>query len=58
MANPGGNIAKDNRVGPADRRMAVEDRRNAERVADDLNPRRDPEVRDRRSATVQRVANQ
>jgi hypothetical protein len=39
----------DRRKGPRDRRVAVEDRRNAERVSDDKFPRRNPEVADRRS---------
>ena len=44
--------SSERRTGPKDRRIAAEDRRNAERVADDLNPRRDPELPDRRAAAL------
>lgn len=36
------------RNGHTDRRTAKEDRRNSERLADDLTPRRDPERAGRR----------
>jgi len=36
------------RQGPADRRIALEDRRNSERLTQDIAPRRDPDVKDRR----------
>lgn len=36
------------REGPADRRVATEERRNPERIAQDIAPRRDPDVKDRR----------
>jgi len=39
---------KERRIGARDRRKSKEDRRNAERVAEDALPRRDPERRDRR----------
>lgn len=46
---PMAEIQEDNRrKGPRDRRGTSEDRRNSERVADDLIPRRDPERQDRR----------
>jgi hypothetical protein len=45
----GERTGEDQRNGPKDRRTATPDRRNAERVAEDLNPRRDPERRGRRS---------
>jgi hypothetical protein len=41
-------IEKERRQGTGDRRRQREDRRNAERVAEDLLPRRDSERRDRR----------
>ena len=41
-------IEKERRHGTSDRRRQREDRRNAERVAEDLVPRRDNERRDRR----------
>ncbi|MEM7219140.1 MAG: hypothetical protein AAF515_12295 [Pseudomonadota bacterium] len=41
--------AGERRSGPVDRRIAREDRRNAERMADDPNPRRDPECYGRRA---------
>ena len=60
MAKPMANSAdQERRRGLADRRVAAEDRRNAERVAEDPAPRRDPETPDRRaSAAVQRSATQ
>jgi hypothetical protein len=42
-------IDKDRRKGNPDRRRYKEDRRNAERVADDPVPRRDPDRNDRRN---------
>jgi hypothetical protein len=45
----GDSFEKDRRKGHSDRRRCKEDRRNAERVADDPVPRRDPERNDRRS---------
>ena len=45
----GDSIDKDRRKGSPDRRRYKEDRRNAERVADDPVPRRDPERNDRRN---------
>ena len=43
-----GPAQEDRRKGPSDRRRAEEDRRNAERVAQDIAPRRNPDVTDRR----------
>jgi hypothetical protein len=40
------------RHGPADRRLARQDRRNTERAAADPTPRRDPELADRREAVA------
>jgi hypothetical protein len=40
---------KERRKGNSDRRRYKEDRRNAERVADDPVPRRDPDRNDRRN---------
>lgn len=37
------------RQGPEDRRTAGEDRRNLDRVLEDFAPRRNPDMRDRRS---------
>ena len=52
-------VQNERRNGLPDRRIAAEDRRNAERVADDPAPRRDPEFLDRRaSAAIQRSAAQ
>ena len=42
---------EERRVGPADRRIATLDRRNEDRLNDDLLPRRNPDVPDRRLAT-------
>jgi hypothetical protein len=42
--------ASERRRGAKDRRTKAEDRRNADRVADDLVPRRDPERRGRRNS--------
>jgi len=42
------NASEDRRKGPPDRRRNRVDRRNAERLQDDLTPRRDPDFRDRR----------
>ena len=39
----------DRRKGPQDRRVAREDRRNLDRVADDPMPRRDPDSAGRRA---------
>jgi len=36
------------RAGPVDRRMALEDRRNLERVSQEIAPRRHPDIKDRR----------
>ncbi|MEM7101339.1 MAG: hypothetical protein AAF541_24015 [Pseudomonadota bacterium] len=36
------------RIGPADRRVADEDRRNEDRLNDELDPRRNPDMTDRR----------
>lgn len=44
----GEQTGEDQRRGVKDRRMATHDRRNAERVAEDLNPRRDQERPGRR----------
>jgi hypothetical protein len=38
------------RKGRKDRRLVKQDRRNAERVAEDVGPRRNPEVPDRRKS--------
>ncbi len=38
------------RTGPKTRRMALEDRRNEDRVAEDVLPRRNPDLPDRRAA--------
>jgi hypothetical protein len=43
-------IGKERRKSTGDRRKGGEDRRNAERVADDMVPRRDPERPGRRKA--------
>jgi hypothetical protein len=57
MAQPIANVAdNDKRSGSTDRRITAEDRRNTERVAEDLTPRRDPDVKDRRHTTVVRRA--
>ncbi len=45
----GERTGEDQRKGPKNRRTATQDRRNAERVAEDLNPRRDPERPGRRA---------
>lgn len=42
---------KDRRKGARDRRETRQDRRNPERVADDVGPRRHPDVRERRNPT-------
>ena len=42
---------EERRAGPADRRRTQPDRRNAERVSEDVAPRRHPDVKDRRSRT-------
>jgi hypothetical protein len=47
-ATPPDSALAERRQGPADRRIALEDRRNSERVAQDIAPRRDPDVKDRR----------
>jgi len=44
----GDSIGTERRKSSASRRNSREDRRNAERVAEDQAPRRDPEQRDRR----------
>ena len=36
------------RTGKADRRVAAQDRRNEDRLAEELLPRRNPEIPDRR----------
>lgn len=41
-------MAPERRRGPADRRTQRQDRRDVERVADDLVPRRNPDLPDRR----------
>jgi|TARA_B100000315_G_C14572577_1_gene586347 hypothetical protein len=41
---------EERRKGPESRRVATEDRRHSERVADDINPRRNPDTPGRRSA--------
>ncbi len=41
-------VGKERRKSTGDRRKGGEDRRNAERVADDMVPRRDPERAGRR----------
>jgi hypothetical protein len=43
-------FGKERRKSPGTRRRSGEDRRNAERVAEDLAPRRDPERRGRRKS--------
>jgi hypothetical protein len=43
-------FGKERRKGTPERRTHREDRRNAERVAEDPAPRRDPERRDRRKS--------
>ncbi|HTK96553.1 MAG TPA: hypothetical protein VL379_00910 [Pseudomonadales bacterium] len=43
-------IGKERRKSTGDRRKGGEDRRNAERVADDMVPRRDPERPARRKS--------
>lgn len=40
--------SKERRQGPADRRRTQEERRNSDRQAEELIPRRDPERRGRR----------
>jgi len=42
------NASEDRRKGPRDRRRNRVDRRNPERLQEDLTPRRDPDVGDRR----------
>lgn len=42
------NIEEERRKGPVERRNYAEDRRNAERTADDLAPRRNPDTPERR----------
>lgn len=42
----------DRRKGPKDRRASKPDRRNAERLLDDIAPRRNPEVPDRRTKAL------
>ena len=42
------NVEEERRKGLVDRRNCAEDRRNAERTADDLAPRRNPETPERR----------
>ncbi len=42
------NVEEERRKGPVERRNYAEDRRNAERTADDLAPRRNPETPERR----------
>ncbi|MCZ6710498.1 MAG: hypothetical protein O7B25_09055 [Gammaproteobacteria bacterium] len=44
---------KNRRKGAKDRRERAQDRRNAERVADDVGPRRLPDIPDRRNTTKQ-----
>ncbi|MFP6815108.1 MAG: hypothetical protein VB949_05500 [Pseudomonadales bacterium] len=44
---------KNRRKGAKDRRESAQDRRNAERVADDVGPRRHPDIPDRRDTTKQ-----
>jgi len=41
--------ASNRRHGPADRRQPFSERRNEDRLAEELSPRRDPEIRGRRS---------
>jgi hypothetical protein len=41
-------VLEDRRKGPQSRRMACEDRRNAERLAGDIAPRRNPDMPGRR----------
>ena len=42
--------SEERRTGPSDRRIAGEDRRNEDRVNDELLPRRNPDVTDRRAS--------
>ena len=48
--NDGTQPTVERRVGKADRRENSLDRRNEDRVMDDIEPRRNPEIPDRRSA--------
>jgi hypothetical protein len=48
----GESFGKDRRKSTGNRRKGGEDRRNAERVADDMVPRRDPERNGRRKTDV------
>ena len=48
--NPEASGFVERRAGTPDRRTTQEDRRNMERVAQDIAPRRDPEVKDRRKS--------
>lgn len=41
---------EERRTGARDRRTAKVDRRNSERLAEDIAPRRHPDVKDRRSS--------
>lgn len=41
-------VEQERRNGPADRRATPQERRNPERAADDMAPRRNPDVGDRR----------
>ena len=45
----GSTYSPERRLGPADRRVSVMDRRNEERVDDDPLPRRNPDIPDRRA---------
>ena len=49
MAETLGESREERRTGPKTRRVAAEDRRNAERVADDFTPRRNPDIPGRRA---------
>jgi hypothetical protein len=48
----GESFGKDRRKSTGNRRKGGEDRRNAERVAEDMVPRRDPERNGRRKTDV------
>ena len=45
-----GQPQSDRRTGVRDRRVASIDRRNEDRVADDFDPRRNPDIPDRRQS--------
>ena len=44
--------AEERRTGPKDRRVAREDRRNLDRVLEELSPRRNPDMAGRREGDL------